>query len=432
MIKSILITLSFIFFSILGLAQALTPYFNYTVTNDDHSLWNISQKHGVSINELKALNQKKDNQIQTGEILKIPKQTPKDPDFVIHTVQKKDKNLYQIGLKYKISVEELMALNHKKSTIIRAGEKLKIPKNGKYIVHVVSNSDKSLWGICQIYDVEVEAVKKANHKKNNQIRRGDHLTIPKEQQIAVSRHSQEEVPPINGNIEGIKAAYDFEANKWRFPYHDRKTLQIFPSIKTGFTNYHQLSPVEYAAFFQNSKDYAPNKEQKLRYFYSIERPFSKSLDGEHPRYLTLREKELLEVKNGYTYDFITLIEVDSVNHSFKILPIFLVRDAFGRVAKNTEKGSFACCADPFPLATYQKTDAQEITSYSTLLTPSIIRYTKVIKTFEKEQIIRCDSSILILQLKTDSVPHPIDSARYINNKKTQRFSNVKRRQELGY
>lgn len=432
MLRYILTIFAFLLTSNFLLAQALTPYFNYTVTENDKTLWSISQKHGVSLEEVKVLNQKTDDKVLAGEVLKIPKHIPKDPDFIIHTVEKKDKNLYRIGLKYKVTTEELMLLNNKKSSTIRRGEQLKIPKNGQYIIHVVSETDKSLWGICQIYGVEVEDVKKINHKKSNSIRKGDRLAIPKEHQIASSSERAETVPPINGNKEGVKAAYDIEANYWRFPYHNRKELHIFPSIKTGFSNYYKLSPVEYAAFFQNSKDYAPNKEQKDRYFYSVEKPFAKSLDGEKARYLSLEEKELLDVKNGYTYDFITLIEVDSAHNSFKILPIFLIKDASGNLASTLEKGSFVCCADPFPLALYKKTAEKEITVSSTLLTPSIIKQTKIVKLLKGETVLQTNTTISIFQLKTDAVPSLIDSEEYSNGKKIRAFSNTKRRQDLGY
>ena len=200
-------------------------------------------------------------------------------------------------------------------------------------------------------------------------------------------------------------------------------MHIFPSIKTGFSNYYKLSPVEYAAFFQNSKDYAPNKEQKDRYFYSVEKPFAKSLDGEKARYLSLEEKELLDVKNGYTYDFITLIEVDSAHNSFKILPIFLIKDASGNLASTLEKGSFVCCADPFPLALYKKTAEKEITVSSTLLTPSIIKQTKIVKLLKGETVLQTNTTISIFQLKTDAVPSLIDSEEYSNGKKIRAFNN---------
>lgn len=432
MLRYTLTIFVFLLLSNLLIAQALTPYFNYTVTETDKTLWSISQKHGVSLDEVKILNQKTDDKVVAGEVLKIPKDSPKDPDFIIHTVKKEDKNLYRIGLKYKVTTEELMILNNKKTSTIRRGEQLKIPKNGQYIIHTVSETDKSLWGICQIYGVEVEDVKSINHKKNNNIRKGDRLAIPKEHQIASSSQSSEVAPPpINGNKEGVKAAYDIEVNQWRFPYHNRKELDIFPSIKTGFSNYYQLGPVEYAAFFQNATDYAPNKEQKDRYFYSVEKPFVKSLDDDKVRYLSVAEQKLLDVQNGYTYDFITLIEVDSLNNSFKILPIFLVKDAFGAVTP-LEKGSFVCCADPFPLAMYQKTATQEISISSILLRPSIIQQTETIKVFNGKNGLEVNTTISILQLKTDAAPSLIDSEVYRNGKKIRSFNNLERRQELGY
>jgi len=413
--------------------QALTPYFNYTVTESDKSLWGISKKHNVTVEKIKTLNQKTDDAIAVGDVLKIPKQTPKDDNFIIHTVKKSDKNLWQIGLRYNVKPEEIISLNGKESTVIRRGDRLKIPKNNKYIIHIVSDTDKSLWGICKIYDVSVEDVIKINNKKNDIIRRNDQLIIPKDNpQAIVSTNVDEEIPPINGNSTAQKTAYDFEANKWRFPYHNRRDLHIFPSIKTGFSNYYKLNAVEYAAFFQNSKDYSPNKEQKDRYFYSIETPFVKSLNKGQERYMTLSEKERLGIEDGYSYDFITIIEVDSAANSFKILPVYLIKEAFGNVKNSAEKGALACCADPFPLASYSRTDTKEITSYSKLLRPSIIRYTEVVHEYKNGRMIASDSTILILQLKTDTIPSLIDKEEFKNGKKVQSFSNYKRRTELNY
>ena len=288
-------------------------------------------------------------------------------------------------------------------------------------------------GICQIYDVSVEEVLIANQKKNDLIRVGDRLIIPKVYELPVATTtSSPPVPSINGTEEGMKARFDFEKNKWRFPYHNRKELHIFPSIKTGFTNYYQLNPVEYAAFFQNAADYSPNKELKDRYFYSIEKPFAKIVEKGKTRYVTLKEKEFLGDKDGYTYDFITLIEVDEATQSFKILPIFLVKDGFGKYAGTAEKGAFACCAEPFALASYQKEGTTETISYSKLLTPSIIQHTEIVRNQQNKRLVTTDSTILILQLKTDAVPHLIDSAEYKNGKKIRSFSNHKRRQELDY
>lgn len=81
---------------------------------------------------------------------------------------------------------------------------------------------------------------------------------------------------------------------------------------------------------------------------------------------------------------------------------------------------------------YKRTEEKEINTFSTLLTPSIIQQTEVVKLFKNNQVVQTDSTILILQLKTDAVPSLIDSQEYRNGKKTRAFSNLKRRQELDY
>ncbi len=171
------------------------PYFYYTVAQTDKSLWGICRKYHTTVEEVKTLNNKTSNLIRPGDLLKIPTKKTNSDDFTLHIVTKGDKNLWQISRLYQVTVNEIIQLNQKENGNVKIGEVLKIPKNGKYLIHFVSKKDKSLWGICQNYAVSLQAVKNRNRKTNDVIHIGDRLIIPNDHQY---------IPYTNGDLEVTK------------------------------------------------------------------------------------------------------------------------------------------------------------------------------------------------------------------------------------
>ena len=176
----ILFFLLFFFHPFTG--QETPPYFYYTVTKTDKSLWGICKKHHITVEEIKTLNNKTSNLIKPGDLLKIPTKKSNHNDFTIHVVTKEDKNLWQISRLYQTTVNEIIQFNQKENGNVKIGEVLKIPKNGKYLIHFVSKKDKNLWRICQNYTVSIEAVKNCNKKTDDVIHIGDRLIIPNDHQ----------------------------------------------------------------------------------------------------------------------------------------------------------------------------------------------------------------------------------------------------------
>ncbi|MFN4132715.1 MAG: LysM peptidoglycan-binding domain-containing protein, partial [Caldimicrobium sp.] len=105
------------------------------------TLYRISKKYQVSIDEIKNINEISEKNLKVGMELKIPikglqalelqgaptqlTQHKKDlePFTVIHTVKRGD-TLKEIARKYNISVKELKKLNHLKSDKLKPGQKL--------------------------------------------------------------------------------------------------------------------------------------------------------------------------------------------------------------------------------------------------------------------------------------------------------------------
>ena len=96
----------------------------YTVQKGD-SLWSIAKKFNVSVDELKNANNLSTNLLTIGQVLKIPTET-NDANYQTYTVQKGD-SLWLISRKYNVNVQDIIDLNNLKSNVLSIGQVLKIP-----------------------------------------------------------------------------------------------------------------------------------------------------------------------------------------------------------------------------------------------------------------------------------------------------------------
>lgn len=171
----------------------------YRVKNGD-TLWEIAVAHGVSISELKRLNNLSSNRIYSGRWLKIPERAA-EPERVqtakvayeIYTVRRGD-NLSKIARRYGTSVGNLMKLNGLSSSRLYVGMSLKVPasasSNSRYAsdkrsstksldkkVYTVKRGD-TLWKIAKTHGVDVsDLVKWNNITRRNRLLPGDKLKI---------------------------------------------------------------------------------------------------------------------------------------------------------------------------------------------------------------------------------------------------------------
>ena len=98
----------------------------YTVKKGD-TLYGIAQKFNLSVDELKKLNGLTNNTLSIGQKLKISS-SEKDTDTT-YTVLKGD-TLYGIANKFGVSVNNLKDINNLVSNTLSIGQVLKIPSGG--------------------------------------------------------------------------------------------------------------------------------------------------------------------------------------------------------------------------------------------------------------------------------------------------------------
>ena len=147
----------------------------YTVKAGD-TLYSIASKYGLSVEELKRLNNLTSDILSIGEVLNVTNSyVPSTPSNSY--VVKKGDSLYSIARRYNISVDDLKAANNKTSNLLSIGEVLIIPTSTSSKTYKVKAGD-SLWKIATNYGVSVNALKEANGLSSNIISIGQVLVIP--------------------------------------------------------------------------------------------------------------------------------------------------------------------------------------------------------------------------------------------------------------
>lgn len=161
----------------------------YTVQRGD-TLYNIARNYGLTVDELKALNNLTSNELYIGQVLQV-----KPIQGNTYVVQRGD-TLYSIARKYSVSVNDLKEVNNLNTNILYIGQELLIPseiveedtngeeiiENDNYDTYIVKRGD-SLWAISKRYDIPLNELISINNLSNNNLKIGQELLIPKQEEI---------------------------------------------------------------------------------------------------------------------------------------------------------------------------------------------------------------------------------------------------------
>lgn len=174
-------------------SQTIQEQTSYTVGPGD-SLWTVAQNFGISVSQLRSVNNLTSDTLQIGQTLQIPRATTLvNPAPAItpktYTVKLGD-SLSTIAKAHGVSIDTLRITNNIKRDILYVGQSLTIPSvmNQTEIKPVLSvpitytvKSGDSLSVIAARYNTTTAIIRDVNKLTSNTIRIGQVLTIPQTQ-----------------------------------------------------------------------------------------------------------------------------------------------------------------------------------------------------------------------------------------------------------
>lgn len=176
------------------ISPALTLASEYKVKKGD-TLWSLSRMHKTTVEDIKEINKLKNDNLSIGQTLKFDKSNDKEekPSKVKSYTVKKGDTLWSISQKNKVSVNQIKKINDLKSDVLRIGQKLKFEEtlsdssddtknnndNGssntnKKDVYIVEAGD-TLWKISREVGVVVDELIKINNLKSDLLKVGQKI-----------------------------------------------------------------------------------------------------------------------------------------------------------------------------------------------------------------------------------------------------------------
>jgi len=156
----------------------------YTVRPDD-SLWKIAKKFGTSVEKLKYANDLSGTIIRPGQRLKIPARG--NVIYVKHRIRPGE-NIYVLAKRYGTSIDEIKRANNLKGSLIIAGKTLSIPQRLSHayvprdvprkLHHKIIPGD-TLSELALRYRVSVSQIKRWNNMSSTTLIAGRNLVIYK-------------------------------------------------------------------------------------------------------------------------------------------------------------------------------------------------------------------------------------------------------------
>lgn len=167
------------------ISQEPTILNNIYVVEKGDTLYEIASVYGISVQELKELNNLTSNNIYIGQQLvvpaidvSIPETTPPQENYLYYTVQKGD-SLWSISRKFNVTIPQIVELNNLDTINLQIGDELKIPttESSPQRTYTVKSGD-TLWSIARENNISVSELKEINNLETNLLSIGQQLIIP--------------------------------------------------------------------------------------------------------------------------------------------------------------------------------------------------------------------------------------------------------------
>jgi len=151
----------------------------YTVKSGD-SLWSIANRYGTTVDTLKTLNNLTSNVLMIGQVLKVPASSLDagvETGENTYTIKSGD-SLWSIASRYGTTVDILKKLNNLSSNNLQIGQVLKVPSSESSGNTYTVKSGDSLWSIANRYGTNVNTLKNLNGLTSNLLQIGQVLRLP--------------------------------------------------------------------------------------------------------------------------------------------------------------------------------------------------------------------------------------------------------------
>lgn len=169
----------------LQISEEPTILNNVYIVEKGDTLYEIASIYGISVKELKDLNNLTSNNIYVGQQLVVPEKDINIPEILppqenyIEYIVKKGDSLWSIAKKFNVTIPEIIEENNLITINLQIGDKLKIPKNKsqEQKTYIVKAGD-TLWSIARENNISVSELKDINSLENNLLAIGQELIIP--------------------------------------------------------------------------------------------------------------------------------------------------------------------------------------------------------------------------------------------------------------
>jgi LysM repeat protein len=189
------------------------------------TLFEIAKVYGVEVDDIYDNNPGAKTSIKTGQILKIPYAKPENiankkgtnaENYFLYTVKSKE-TLYGISKKYGVEIEEIKSLNPGMGASVAEGQSIKIPhkkepgksesaeQSGQQFMHTVQ-AGETLYSISRIYDVSVNDIKTANPTLNESLNVGQEIIISGKGSLQDSQSETNKIVQEQNSVKSHKVA----------------------------------------------------------------------------------------------------------------------------------------------------------------------------------------------------------------------------------
>ena len=148
----------------------------YMVQRGD-TLYSLALKYNTTVDKLRKLNNLNTNTLTIGQILVLPIETDID-EYDIYVVKKGD-SLWSISRKFNIDINDLIELNNLKELTLQVNQSILVPKQQENIetdLYIVKKGD-TLWSISNKLNIPVQTLKELNNLNSNLLKVNQQLKI---------------------------------------------------------------------------------------------------------------------------------------------------------------------------------------------------------------------------------------------------------------